>query len=178
MFHAYILREILQRCFFFLFPSLFCCFHVSFLHVRVRTLFGEAQEKHLFISVLFCFVLHCSQWSWMDSCQAYLGQLLALDQVPEITTHFLWVKVVSLSEPGYWSGISSWWWSLCDILKPSPQFGRRLRCCAWSRRSRRPCWCSASVCGFRVNVQIWLFKICTVKHMLVLEGVWFTSTQA
>lgn len=57
-------------------------------------LLGEAQGKEAVFSNTF---LHCPQWSFMDSCQANLGQRLTLDQVPEITGpgHFLWVKGIS-----------------------------------------------------------------------------------
>lgn len=52
------------------------------------------KEKKQFSQHIFAL---SSQWVQMDSCQANLGQRLALDQVPEITgpAHFLWVKVIS-----------------------------------------------------------------------------------
>ncbi len=58
-------------------------------------LLEKHKEKKQFFPTHF---LHCPQWSWMVSCQANLGQLLALDQVPEITgpAHFLWVRVTRI----------------------------------------------------------------------------------
>lgn len=98
MFHGYILREdsnFFQRwfflpCFFF---CLFVCWDTFFLNVRVGCFWRSTRNRSSFSNTF----LHCPQWSWMDPCQANLGQLLALDQVPEITgpAHFLWAKVSS-----------------------------------------------------------------------------------
>lgn len=96
MFHGYILREdsnFSRGGFSFLVFCLFLCWDTFSLHVRVGCFWRSTRNRSSFSNTF----LHCPQWSRMDPCQANLGQLLALDQVPEITgpAHFLWVKVIS-----------------------------------------------------------------------------------